>query len=355
MKIVCFCLCIALLSSCEALDKVHGTGELRISFAGLPGDGTRGMTEIPDTGDFIITVADSKGRGVYDGKFSACPEVLEVPSGSYVVKAVSRAFSVPEFSAPQFGDEQCVVVSPSGISEVRLSCTQMNAGVKLDIDRNFPTAFPDGVLFLKSSGGKLMYGYSEKRVAYFAPGSISLVLSAGGKDEVLMTRTLVSQDMLTLKVRIPTASAEASGPAVRLSVEVDTTRNWLNDSVTLGQGSNDGSTESMAMTVAQARDSAGDEDVWVCGYIVGGDLSSTSASFAPPFKSRTSLLLGPKSSTSIRQSCMSVQLPAGELRESLNLADNPSLLGRKIYIRGNIVESYYGLPGIKNVSEYEFD
>jgi hypothetical protein len=97
---------------------------------------------------------------------------------------------------------------------------------------------------------------------------------------------------------------------------------------------------------------AGEEDVWVSGYVVGGDLTSSSASFEAPFSSRTCLLLGPRSSTKERTSCISVQLPAGEVREALNLVDNPELLGRKIVVRGDIVDSYYGLTGLKNCSEY---
>jgi hypothetical protein len=50
---------------------------------------------------------------------------------------------------------------------------------------------------------------------------------------------------------------------------------------------------------------------------------------------------------------MSVQLPSGNFREDLNLVDNPQLLGRKICVRGDVVEAYYGIPGIKNMSEYE--
>ena len=49
---------------------------------------------------------------------------------------------------------------------------------------------------------------------------------------------------------------------------------------------------------------------------------------------------------------MSVQLSAGELRDALNLVDNPGNLRRKVYLRGDIVDAYYGLPGIKNLSEY---
>jgi hypothetical protein len=47
-----------------------------------------------------------------------------------------------------------------------------------------------------------------------------------------------------------------------------------------------------------------------------------------------------------------VQLPAGDVREALNLADNPDLLGKKVSIRGDIVSSYYGLIGLKNCTEY---
>jgi hypothetical protein len=107
-----------------------------------------------------------------------------------------------------------------------------------------------------------------------------------------------------------------------------------------------------ALTVSQARSSIGSKDVWVCGYIVGGDLTSASASFDEPFTSRTNILIGPKSSTSDKDACLSVQLPSGDLREVLNLVDNPRLLKTKVYLRGDIVDAYYGIPGIKNISEY---
>ena len=93
--------------------------------------------------------------------------------------------------------------------------------------------------------------------------------------------------------------------------------------------------------------------MWVSGYIVGGDLTSTSASFASPFESRTNILIGPKSTTSARSSCLSVQLAAGDAREMLNLVDNPLNLGRKVLLKGNIVEAYYGMPGMKNITDFE--
>lgn len=343
-----------LVAACDVIGSDDlGKGELRVSFA--HGAVTRNVSEIPDTGEFILSITDSKGGTVYSGKYEACPEVLEVPSGNYMVKVLSHEFKKPAFSSPQFGDEQCVSVPAGGVADVRLMCEQVNCGVRLDVSPDFLTAYPDGVLFLKSSDGKLMYGYSEKRYAYFQPGNVSLVLSSGGSDEVLMTRDMQMRQMLILKVNVARAP-DASDPQTQyanVSVAVDTTRKWITDTYEIGGENTGGTSSAEAMTVAQARNSAGADNVWVSGYIVGGDLTSSSASFAAPFESRTNLVIGPKSTTSNRSSCLSVQLQAGDVREVLNLVDNPSNHGRRVLLKGNLVESYYGIPGIKNITDFE--
>lgn len=343
-----------LIAACDVIGPDDlGKGELRVSFA--EDAVTRGISEIPDTGEFILTITDSKGGAVYSGKYEACPEVLEVPSGNYTVKVVSEEFRKPSFSSPQFGDEQCVNVSEGGVADVRLMCWQMNCGVRLKVSPEFLTSYPDGVLFLRSSEGKLMYGYSEKRYAYFLPGNVSLVLSDGGTDEVLMTRSLQARQMLVLNVNVAETpdSSDPETSSAKVSVAIDTSRNWITDTYEIGGGSVAGSSSAEAMTVAQARSSAGAEDVWVSGYIVGGDLSSSSASFKAPFQSRTNIVIGPKSTTSNRSSCLSVQLAAGDVREVLNLVDNPSNHGRKVLLKGNVVEAYYGMPGLKNITDFE--
>lgn len=347
-----FCLLVLLcLAGCESFNlHKNGDGQLRISFASEVSELTRSSSELPDTSSFILSIKDSKGKVIYDGKYGDCPESIDVGAGSYVVRAVSSEFEIPEFDAPQYGDEQCVVVPEGGSADVKLLCRQMNSGVRLRIARDFLTYCPDGVLFLKSDQGKLMYGYSEKRIAYFLPGRVSLMLSSGGKDEILMSRTLLAQEILSLGVSV--AATGSSSKETRVSVAVDTTRNWVEDSYIIGGSNNIGSDISDAMTVLQAQSAAGSKDVWVCGYIVGGDLTSASASFDEPFSSRTNILLGPKSSTADKDACLSVQLPAGELRDALNLVDNPQLLRRKVYIYGDIVDAYFGIPGIKNVTQY---
>ena len=346
-----FLFLLLFLVGCETMGlRTTDEGELRIAFAAGTNELTRASSDIPDTSDFILTVTDSKGKTIYKGAYGDCPESMTVSAGSYVVNALSSEFEKPAFSSPQYGDEQCMVVPEGGVADVKLLCRQMNSGVKLRIAKNFLTQCPDGVLFLKSDQGKLMYGYSEKRVAYFLPGNVSLMLSENGKDQVLMTRTLQPQEILSLGVSV--ASSGASSTESRISVGVDTTRNWIDEAYVIGGQDNNGSDVDDAMTVLQAQSAVGSKDVWVCGYIVGGDLTSANASFDEPFSSRTNLLLGPKSSTADKDACLSVQLPAGSLRDELNLVDNPQNLRRKVYIRGDIVEAYFGIPGIKNISQY---
>ena len=333
--------------SCDRLGEKEqcGTGRLCISFEQYEGALTRAGTDVPDTSDFKLRVSDSQGNVVYEGDYGDCPESFEVNPGTYVIRAVSREFSKPEFNAAQFGDEQCVVVTSGERAGVKLVCAQMNAAVALDVSSDFLSACPDAVIFLKSSSGKLMYSYSEKRWAYFPPENVSLMMSSGGVDRILMTRKLESREMLKIKVRVPVG--QTTGREV--SISVDTARVWKNEDYVIGSGE-----ESHAvLTVAQAMSAIGDKERWVSGYIVGGDLTSASASFAPPFKSRTNLVLGPRSSTVDRAACISVQLSEGIVRDALNLVDNPDMEGRKVKLKGDLVAAYYGMPGLKNVVEYE--
>lgn len=341
--------------SCQMLgipDTVTDQGELRISFIG--DSVTRAQEEIPDTSDFLLTVSGPDGKVVYDGPYGASPESIMVDSGSYTVYVRSSDFTKPAFASPQYGDEQVVVVPSGGVADVKLTCVQLNAGVRLKIDRSFLDNCPDAVLFLKSSAGKLMYGYSEKRIAYFSPGTVSLMMSDDGTDKILLSRELQPRTVLELSVSASGKSQQSAEESI--SITVDTSRVWSQESYVIGgSGSSSGKGQSVsdAFTVSQALASLGEEDVWVCGYIVGGDLTSASASFNAPFTSRTNLLLGPRSSTSSRSSCIAVSLPSGSVRDDVNLVDNPNLLGRKICLKGDLVESYYGMPGLKNVTDYE--
>ncbi|MGM9738624.1 MAG: DUF6359 domain-containing protein [Candidatus Cryptobacteroides sp.] len=334
-------------STNEVLD--DSTGELRLHFSEASYIDTKALSEeIPDTSEFLLEITGPDGESIYSGTFGDSPESIPAKAGTYYISVRSGNFSRPAFSFPLFGDEQCVSVSGGRATDVWLTCGQINSGVRLLTGSDFLTSHPDGVLVLKAENGSLMYSYSEKRTAYFNPGNVSLVLSEDGNDRTLFTRVLKAREILTVRISAPSTSSSTGG----FHIQIDTARIWTEEDYTIGGGHNSGSETDDAMSVAQAKENIGAENVWIYGYIVGGDLTSSGISFEGPFKSGTNIAIASRTSVSSKESCMSVQLPKGDVRDALNLVDNPSNLKRKVYIKGDIVEAYYGIPGIKNISDF---
>ena len=366
---------VAALGACDDFGfRSGGQGELRW-IIGESGAGTRAFSEsgantrasaaeIPDTNDFILKVTDAEGKILYEGAYGDSPESLLVDAGSYTVAVHSIEFTTPGFSRPVYGDEQVVVVKAGATVTVRLDCVLENAGVRLEVAPDFLTSYPDGVLFLKSGETRLMYGYSEKRIAYFKPGPITLVLNNRGTDETLLTRTLDARTILTLSISAPHGGTAA---ASSISVAVDTAKVWNHETYVIGGGPGSGSGSSgsgsggdthgadldSAYSVAQAADHVGEDDVWVFGYIVGGDLSTAGNTVkTAKLTKSTHLAIAARSSVTAKASCVAVELPKGAIRDALNLVDHPDLIGSRVYLKGSIVASYFGTTGLKSVSDY---
>ena len=347
--------------------------ELRLSFDWEAVAETKAASESIDTNSFLLDIRNSGGDVIYSGKYGDSPEKFELPADSYTVRAVSSDFKAPAFSTPQYGDEQCVVLPSGKAIGVKLNCTMMNCGICLKVASGFLTQYPKSSLFVKSDDGRLPYSYTERRIAYFRPGKISLQMASAVETKTLMTRSLSAGDVLRLSVNVAASSSSGgtsdSGQASAargIRIAVDTSKNWISGTYTIGGGSSSGGSSSggggsasgpgdsdaNAMTIAMAKESIGETDVWVGGYVVGGDLTSAKAVFTPPFKSKSNILIGPRSSVTSRDNCLSVQLAEGDARDELNLVDNPQMLGHQVLLCGDIVESYYGMPGIKNISDF---
>ena len=363
MTIALACILLITVSpSCRRIDTESGaekvTGTLRIHFSENSYKQTRANDEdFPDTSAFILNVTDSKGKVIYSGTFGDSPENLIVSQGTYNISARSGEFTKPAFASPLYGDDQCVTVTSQNVTDVYLICEQLNSGIQLKVASDFLTSYPNGVLFLKSADGKLMYSFKEKRIAYFNPGNVSLILNDNGSDKTLFTRTLKAKQILTISISAPTSQTSSKSGGIH--VDVDTSRVWLNENYTINgssdSGSSSGDSYKNALSVSQAKSEIGAEDIWVYGYIVGGDMTSSSISFDEPFLSNTNIAIAGRTTVSEKESCLSVNLPKGSIRDALNLSDNPENLKKKVYLKGDIVESYFGIPGVKNISDYILD
>lgn len=348
-------LAVATLSCNKIPSERNAQGTLSWNFT--PDLITRSAVDLPDTDAFILTVRNSAGDVLYEGAYGDSPESMLVNPGTYTVRAVSRKFDKPEFSAPQFGDEQVVVVESGTNTKARLNCTQLNSGLRLRLGQDFKSSYPDGTVTVSSADGNLNYGQSEKRIGYFKAGNVSVALNDGNSSKILLTRFLEACEVLTLGISCPPpVTPPQPGVSGGLSITVDTSRVWsgYDYEIGSGQGAEPGTTMSTAYGVGQAKEHAGEKGVWMYGFIVGGDLSSAKEgiSFKPPFTSMTCIAIASRSSVTTKASCMSVKLPKGDIRSAVNLADHPELIGRKIYLKGDLIAAYYGIPGIENITEF---
>lgn len=323
-------------------------GEIDVAFSKDFYLATKSRESLPDTNDFYLKVSSAKGTLLYSGPYGAAPQPLLAAPGAYEVEVRSSESTAPAFSSPVYGDRRSVEVLASQSVCAEMLCSQVNAGIRLVYSSSLTHRYPGASLILSSEDGSLSYPQGETRIAYFNPGTVNLLLDDGQQLRELASRVLKEREILTLEV-------DAAEPAQGgISVVVDTSRSWLSDRLLVdGPVSGRGTDISDALSVSEARNMAGASDVWVYGYVVGGDLSSSKASFAPPFSSKTNIVLAGKSSCSSRDMCLAVQLRQGDIRDALNLVDNPGMLGRQVFLKGNLVASYYGMPGIQALTDCE--
>lgn len=334
-----------LLSSCQDIFRRTQTGTLLISLQDARPTPTRSGAQ--DVGDFLLTVKDASGNVFYDGPFSSSPDELSVPAGSYSVSAVSQEFYEPAYDEPQWGDTQIVSVPAGGSVSAILVCSQLNSGLRLRVDDSFSEAFPAGTLYLKAFEGLLEHAYSEKRTAYFLPGKVTVSLDDNGYVQTLFSRSLEERQVLSVLL-----SANVDTKSGGIEIQVDTAREWLSEHFILG-GQGGGGIED-AYDVETARAHAGEKGVWVCGYIAGIATNTAKFAFEPPFSKNTNLILGSRATSTDKEHLLSVELKSGAIRDALNLQDHPELLGEKLYIKGDLVSAYYGIPGLKAPTNYEF-
>lgn len=95
---------------------------------------------------------------------------------------------------------------------------------------------------------------------------------------------------------------------------------------------------------------------WVKGYIVGyydyNNNSSLVNSAEGAANSNIALAADPNETDKAKT--VAVQLPAGAIREAVNLQAHPENLGKEFAICGELI-AYFGLPGVKNGTEATLD
>ena len=322
-------------------------GSITLSISGVPEDLVSDGTFLKsgsdtDTNNFILTIYSTSGEKIYDGRYGDRPQEIVVTPGSYDVGIYSNRFSPPKFAAPQYGDEQTIIVEEGMQAKVSFMCRQVNAGLKLKFTNEFLARFPGTGVYLSQDGNDLHYEYSQTKYAFVTAQPFDLVYRNGEKDTVILTKSLQKGQMVTMNL----SYSESNTTASVINVQVDTTREWISYDYNVGLKIPTG-----VYSIEEAKSHIG-EKIPVFGYILGGDPTTSSIRIGPPFESRSTIVIAPTMTERNRENMFVVELPSGAVRDALNLVVNDNLLGTPVVITGTVAESYYGYIGIKNTKSY---
>ncbi len=120
-----------------------------------------------------------------------------------------------------------------------------------------------------------------------------------------------------------------------------------------GQG-----TQDAPYTVADVQDLGNPKtESWVKGYIVGFVRETNEDAFFTAegdSVADTNFLIADDAAEKNYAKCLPVQLPKGKVRDALNLQDNPGNLGKPVALKGTL-DAYFGICGLKSVTEYLLD
>lgn len=312
--------------------------------------------DMPDSNLFILSIKTVAGDVIYKDLYSQRPSDLKLTAGSYDVEVFSREFTVPEFDAPCYYDCGTVVVESGKTTKLSFLCRQSNGAIRLGFTKEFKERFKNYDAEVEDSKGKALYSYSENRFLYLNPGDILIRLKEKGGNSFLITRkSIAAMEMVTVNLHSSVAGGGPGGEnpsgnsQVFTGILIDTSSVWISENVVVGER-RDGSTKELALSVDEIAGYVGAKGVWVSGF-VAGYLTTASLISSGPFSTDTNIAIASIVGEQNRDLCAGVALTSGPVRITLNLKDNPGNLGRKVFIKGTITESYFGLKGVNSVTE----
>lgn len=315
--------------------------------------------EQPNVGDFIFVLRNEHGRALDSMLVREMRQQRELPKGVYTMEVYSHVFERPEFDRPLYSACDTIEVSSSDDIVVSLICTQTNAGVRVQFDEGFEEVYGSDyfVSIRNQKADSLIYTAATADAwGYFEPGlvKISLYVEQEYRSSIMLpvegrTKTLVRLTPEDIVVSPVTADI-----GLNTSVE-EQSFSWK---ILDPDMSNDGSSAAYAFTVGQLQNYVMffvGTKVWAKGYVVSGKIASGKVTFGPEGAGSTHIALAPRPDETESSACISVGLPTSpaEIRQTLSVANNPSILGRQIWVYGEVTDSYLGLKGIDPLKKFK--
>lgn len=321
----------------------------------VPQKASSAITTALDSTKYILTIANSSGKVFYNGLYINRPDILYVKPGNYKVRIASEDFKEPGKLRPLFGQEVTVKAKKDSTMCISLLSRQMTGGVRFEFTSGFLSWFKGTGIYLSRDTISFKYNYGSREYIYFYPGTITVKYKnkdgyptytppdkPGYEDTVLFTRKLKATELVTIKLDYDLTKVPSTG----LSMKIDTTRDRVSEYYNVP-----GIAPYGCQSVWYAQNHVGDT-IKLFGYIVGGDATTTSFNRVAPFKAKTNIVVAANDWQTLKEKTMAIELPDGTIRKALNLVDHPENLKKPLAVTGVIVESYFGYPGMKKVTDY---
>lgn len=137
-------------------------------------------------------------------------------------------------------------------------------------------------------------------------------------------------------------------------VKLDSER-WIDGNAGDSQGT--GTFEDPYNVAAAITNNSG-ADKWVKGYMVGvletTNYPNVEENFDAPFVTNSNILIADSPDETNVKNCLTVQLPFGDVRTAVNLANNPDNHKKEVKLKGSL-GAYFNQPGLRDASDYWLD
>jgi hypothetical protein len=220
-----------LLASCgkESVTPAAGTGKLMLSAK------TNVEVTLKDgisTDSYTVTISKKEDASFTPivKKVSELASAIDLTAGTYVVAVKSVEFTAPAFDAPTYGAEQEVTITAGQTTTANITCTQLNAGVKLNFTSDLDAyctakGYEYGATVAIKSTPSSFLDYGKKNgtdntlntgIGYFAAGDVTVKVKMNG-NEYTKDITLGAKQRWTINVGVNKLNA----PMLKVTVTGD--------------------------------------------------------------------------------------------------------------------------------------
>ena len=303
------------------------------------------MTPDSNSGSKVIIFTKSDGATYEMRAYNTDVLSFAVPSGyvikNMVFKGAKTGDSVFEPNSGEY--ESKVWTGSANPLDLNLRATANIETITVMYELGTPDA-PKQKQTLSFEVAEYEFDLGDSFAGQTVSGAMTTVTYASNNEDVATVDPSTGKVTLgtTAGTAIITATAAAETGYMSASATYKITVKGT--ATTTGSGTED-DPYTVADAIALGEANATSDKVWVKGTIVGYYKNNKFVSGAEGAEA-TNIAIG------MNDLIIPVQLPSGDVRNALNLSDNPGNLNKEVAVYGNITTYFSVVGGIKNVTDY---